>query len=158
MSGNNNNKKKRVGRTGEREHGLTANKMAACSQCSLARETLLLYQPGQANRREILSWCGAFLTDSWGSPIHPATHMLTITYTHIHPLRQTHCLTSQCELFGFKCELHRFPLVPDMFSANGFFQMLLEVKKNSPPLLFYFVSTFLFLVVSVFIPWCSSSK
>lgn len=75
----------------------------------------------------------------------PATHILTITYTHIHPLAQTHCLTGQCELFGFKCGSHHFSSFPD--SANRFFQTLLEGFKEKLLFFFFFVlSTFTELV------------
>lgn len=103
---------------------------------------------GRGKRREILTQIlsGTFLTSSQRSPIHPATHILAITYTHIHPHTQTHCLTSQCELFGFQCGLHHLSSFSDMFSANPFFQMLLEgfKKKND----FFVLSTFTDLVFS----------
>lgn len=91
---------KRVRRRCKGEYGLTMNSQNGCPPLMLTsqRDSVDL-AVGQGERREILS--GTFLTDSRRSPIHPATHMLTITYTHTHPHAQTHCLTSQCELFGF---------------------------------------------------------
>lgn len=125
--------KKRVRRRCKGEYGLTMNSQNGCPPLMLTSQRDSVDLPvGRGNRREILTpiLSGTFLTDSQRSPIHPATHMLTITYTHIHPHTQTHCLTSQCELFGFKCGLHHFSSFPDMFSTNHFSQMLLEGSKK----------------------------
>lgn len=86
--------KKRVRRRCKGEYyGLTVN-----SQKVAALPLMLTSQRDSVDtgsRRERFSQrflSGTFLTDSRRSPIHPATHMLTITYTHSHPHTQTHCL------------------------------------------------------------------
>ena len=62
-------------------------------------------QNGARSSRRILS--GTFLTDSRRSPITlPPTS--SPSHVHIHPRTQTHCLTGQCELFGFRCGPHHF--------------------------------------------------
>lgn len=112
----------RVRRTGKGEYRLTMNSQ---NGCPLLRDSVDL-AGGGGKRREILAaiLSGTFLTDSRRSPIHPATHMPTITYTHIHPHTDT---PSQCELFGFKCGLHHFFLIPDMISENRFIQIYLKI-------------------------------
>lgn len=120
--------KKWVRRRGNVRYGLTKNFQNGCPPLMLTSQRDSVDLPAErGKRREILTpiLSMTFLTDSQRSPIHPATHMLTISYTHIHPHAQTHCLTGQCG-FGFKCRLH-FSSFPDMFSANHFFQMLLEM-------------------------------
>lgn len=130
-------RQKRVRRRCKGEYRLTMNSQNGCPHLMLTSQRDSLDFPvRQGNRREILTpiLFGTFLTDSQRSPIHPATHMLTITYTHIHPHAQTHCLTSQCELFGFKCGLHHFSSLPD-FQQITSLRCYLKVlrKKNRFP-------------------------
>lgn len=150
MSGNKNNKKEWEGQANENTGLSWTHKMAAWSQCSLARETLSLYQPGRANGREILSLMWGFpdwLTEITHSPCHPHAHH------HIHTHSPTHADTlshqSMWTVWVLSVDCTVSSSSPYMFSANGFFQMLLEDEKTSP-LLFYVVSTLLFLVVSGF--------